>query len=228
MHVGKPHQWLGMGIPAIVVLSCLAMPAVAISASSIEPREAPQQFILATQLINQADNPTSIQKGVKWLEQASKQNYAPALFELASLYEQGNYVTADMSKAFDLYEQAAKQGNRDAQYNLGILYLRKPHNLKLAQYWLEQAAKQKDLEAMYDLALFHDSADGKSANPQLANFWYTKAAELGFRTAQFELGVRYLQGAVLEKDTKKAAWWAAFFVSRLVGTRARLSRRPES
>lgn len=84
-----------------------------------------------------------------------------AQFLLAEHYGQRNSLDADYGVAAKWYQKAANQGNKDAQYKLGLLYaesLGVSQNLVAAYFWVSLAAtggtnkpwlaKQKELEKM--------------------------------------------------------------------------------
>ena len=158
-----------VGIPTLTTATEPGSSTAASNSSAPPPagdvQDAPTQYAIASRLLTQ-NSETDYAQGLEWLSRAAKQNHAPALFDLANLYENGLYVQQDMAKALELYEQAAKQGYLDAQYNLGILYLKRPRNYAKAQFWLQQAANQNDRDAQYNLALLYDVEDtDKKANP---------------------------------------------------------------
>ena len=73
---------------------------------------------------------------------------------LASMYYIGQGVRQNYYKAFDLYQQAAKQGNVDAQYALGNMYLLGEgieEDVFLASEWYRKAAKQGHQRASNNL-----------------------------------------------------------------------------
>ena len=53
-------------------------------------------------------------KAVEWLEKSARQDYAAAQFDLAGFYEAGVGVEKNQTRALELYEKAAFQGNADA------------------------------------------------------------------------------------------------------------------
>jgi TPR repeat protein len=75
-------------------------------------------------------------KGIGYLEQATMQNFPPALDELAGLYLAGEGVEKDEKKALSYYIQAAYSGYGPSQFNCGIMY-------KIGQ------ATEKDMEKAY-------------------------------------------------------------------------------
>jgi len=55
-------------------------------------------------------------------------------------------------------QEAAQQGDANAQYNLGVLYLQGdgvPQNHKQAVKWIQEAARQGNAEAQYKLGLLY-------------------------------------------------------------------------
>jgi len=48
--------------------------------------------------------------------------YAPAMYELAKMYEGGFGVQRDYRKAAELYEKAVKKVHADSMFALGVLY----------------------------------------------------------------------------------------------------------
>ena len=60
---------------------------------------------------------------------------------LAYMYDNGDYVSADPCKAFEYYHMAAEQGNDIGKFNLGICYLTglgTEPNIEQGKYWLSQ------------------------------------------------------------------------------------------
>lgn len=65
---------------------------------------------------------------------------------LAYMYDNGDYVSADPCKAFEYYHMAAEQGNDIGKFNLGICYLTglgTEPNIEQGKYWLGQI-QEKD------------------------------------------------------------------------------------
>jgi TPR repeat protein len=91
-------------------------------------------------------------------------------------YQKGNYI-----KALNTFYVLAKNGDAEAQYNVGLIYANGKGvktDIAEAQEWYEQAAKQGNASAAYNLALLYQSAE--KINPQAveqAVYWYEKAAE---------------------------------------------------
>ena len=126
---------------------------------------------------------------------------------LGSLYlNQKNYVDA-----LKWYRKAAEQGQRDAQYNLGIMYDQGWGVTKdeiEAVKWFMKAATQGHAGAQYNLGCAYRDGKGVRQNFVEANKWYLKAAEQGHAEAQNSIGISYLRGrGDFAKDSQKAIEW---------------------
>ncbi len=86
-------------------------------------------------------------KAAEFYTKSADQGYAKAQNNLAQLYENGLIGSLpDEDKAGWLYWSAARQGDKDAQFNLGNLYLGHG-NLEEAIKWLIAAMLQNDTQA---------------------------------------------------------------------------------
>lgn len=111
---------------------------------------------------------------------------------------------------FSSYKRAAEQGERRAQYLLGLRYERgvpgEPDYVAAA-HWYAKAAAQGMHLAAFRLALIYQYGRGVTRDPSLAAKWYTKAAEEGLPEAQFNLGYLYERGIGVAVDGKASAVW---------------------
>ena len=108
------------------------------------------------------------------------------------------------------YKRAAEQGERKAQYLLGLRYERgvpgEP-DFTAAAHWYAKAAIQGMRLAAFRLALIYHHGRGVPRDPGLAAKWYTKAAEEGLAEAQFNLGYLYERGIGVPVDGKLSVAW---------------------
>jgi DNA polymerase III epsilon subunit-like protein len=121
------------------------------------------------------------------------------------LYQQKNYL-----QAFGIYRKFAKEGNANAQYNLGIMYANAQgvkNNDLHAVYCYQKAADQGDAYAQNNLGWMYGNGRGVEKDDQKAVFWYRKAADQGNSTAQYNMGWMYGNGRGVEKDEHKATLW---------------------
>lgn len=67
---------------------------------------------------------------------------------LAYMYDNGDYVSADPYKAFEYYHMAAEQGNDVGRFNLGICYLTglgTEPNIEQGKYWIGQIQEDSSI-----------------------------------------------------------------------------------
>lgn len=86
--------------------------------------------------------------------------------------------------------QQAKNGDADAQYELGSYYLDNQwmqQDYPEAMEWLEKAAKQEHLDAMYEVGLIYHKGLGVESNRDQAVEWLTKAGLEGHDKARRQL-----------------------------------------
>ena len=121
------------------------------------------------------------------------------------------FSTGNYEQALRLWLPLAEKDNADAQYNLGILYMKGlgvEKNLKTAFIWYKRASANGHTDAMYNLGTMYNKGKVIYRSPKDANKWWLKAAELGNAAAQFNIAVEYAYGRNLGKDVDKAiAWW---------------------
>jgi hypothetical protein len=91
---------------------------------------------------------------------------AEAQYNLGVLYETGQCVPQDYTKARQWYEKAAAQGHEEAQYNLGVMYAEGEGvsmDYTKARQWFEQAAAQGHPAAQEGLMTLIEITRGRSS-----------------------------------------------------------------
>ncbi|MEK8020884.1 MAG: tetratricopeptide repeat protein, partial [Candidatus Parabeggiatoa sp.] len=91
-------------------------------------------------------------------------------------------------------EKSAKQGNVDAQYNLGIAYLNGKgiaKDYEKAADWWRKAAEQGNANAQNNLGVAYEKGQGITQDYEIAVNWWGKAAKQGHISAQFNLAKIY-------------------------------------
>ena len=107
-------------------------------------------------------------------------------------------------------EPLAKQGDVNAQYNLGTMYQYGQgvtRNHQTAVKWYTLAAEQGDTYAQSNLGSMYQFGQGVTQNDKTAVKWYTLAAEQGNVIAQGKLGVMYALGDGVIRDNVYAHMW---------------------
>ena len=96
----------------------------------------------------------------------------------------------DYTRAVHLLYPAAKAGNKEAQYQLGILIRNGQgtrQNPKIAAQWLLLACKQGLAKAQYALGVMYLDGIGVDENDVKAKHWLVLAAKQGHRQAKAKL-----------------------------------------
>jgi len=97
------------------------------------------------------------------------------------------YDRANWKSALDVWLPSAKGGNAQAQYYVGTIYTKNNKNAEAYQnavLWFTRAAEQDHSAAQYSLAYLYEHGLGIKMNPQIARYWYQKAA--GLQTAKID------------------------------------------
>ena len=110
----------------------------------------------------------------------------------------------------------SKEGNRNAQYTLGILYdegVGVDKDKKKAIRLYTQAAEQGQLDAMNNLGQAYRKGDGVFIDYEKAYYWISKAAEKNYPIALRALGDMFRLGEYVEVDNDEALKWYSKAVS---------------
>ena len=116
----------------------------------------------------------------------------------------------DYKKAAECFRRAAEQGHVNAQYNIGIMYVRGKgvnQDYEEALKWLHKAAEQGNVNAQYNIGVMYERGNGVNQDYKEALKWYHKAAEQGKAEAQHNIGIMYADGQGVPQDNKKAVKW---------------------
>jgi len=138
---------------------------------------------------------------------------ANAQYTLGNAYHFGAGVSKQLPVAMRWYLKAAAQGHRDAQVNLGLMYLQElpqagmAGNPTQARYWFRRAAESGDGQAMFYLANCHLLGNGAPVDLYEVERWYRAAAEQGLVTAQYHLGLLLLAGQGRTPDPTQGMHW---------------------
>lgn len=106
----------------------------------------------------------------------------------------------------DDYRDKASQGDKIAQYNLGVCYLNGfgvEKDVQKAIYWCEKSAKQEYAAAQYCLGTIYL----EQQNYQEAMSWLTKASNQHYADAEYQMAVVYSNGLGVAKDSEKTYYW---------------------
>lgn len=117
------------------------------------------------------------------------------------------YADQEYSAAAESFKKAAAKGNPEAQFNLGLMYLKGEgveQDYRQAMALFQQSAEQDNARAQLNLARMYAKGQGLVASYAKALPWFKKSAEQGYADAQYSLGVLYVTGTGAPRDYRKA------------------------
>ena len=126
--------------------------------------------LLKGDLSQQPEDPTDPYWNLAWHGRLASYGDPDSQFFVAQIYEQGNLVPKDLSKAIDFYKQAAYQGHLESCRKLAELL---PEE---AEDWFTVAAKLNDPMAQIKLSKLYESRGDR----EKAIFWLEKAMRILF------------------------------------------------
>ena len=144
---------------------------------------------------------------IEELRAEAEKGNVQAQFKLGWVYDQGDEVEQDYSKAAKWYLKAAEKGNKNAQFSLGYFY---EYGKGVGQDYEEavecyrKSAEQGHTTAMLFLGKCYEYGRGVAVDKAEAVRLYQKAADLGNRVAQNTLAFCYEVGLGTQCDINKA------------------------
>ena len=120
------------------------------------------------------------------------------------------FQTGDVTAAIVGLIALARDGDADAQYDLGWRYFcgdGVPKSYSEAVKWYRLAAEQGHAKAQFHLGDRHYWGIGVDKNRAEAAEWYRLAAEQGYADAQYELGQMYERGRGVPQNSPEAVRW---------------------
>lgn len=144
----------------------------------------------------------------KWYKMASDTDDADGLCSYGCMLIYGRGCKQDQKKAKELFERASKKGSALGNYQLGVVYeqgLGVPIDNQKAFDLYQKAAAGGINHAMNNLASM--KAKGLLKTDWTPEDMYKKAAQKGSVTAEYNLGMLYLDGDQVQKNEKLAVEW---------------------
>jgi len=183
--------------------------------ASLDHKES--QYELSILYKNGNGTTKSAEKAKKWLDKAAANGHLKARAQLRELLsdEEKNHNYKTESGYFNfsadsVYVAAAKKGDLDAQFKLGLMYIEGDainKNTSKGLKWLRSAAGNKHLNSQVKLGDLLYKGDQLDQNYVESAKWYHKAAEQGHSGAQYALAIMYKKGLGLDKNSRKAEKW---------------------
>ena len=101
----------------------------------------------------------------------------------------------------------AQNGDKDAQYQLGILYSTSewgPEDKQQSIFWFQKAADNGHVKAQLSLARLYADGDGIPEHNLMAVYWYKLAAQNNDGEAQYELAQMFSEGRLVGVSKSEA------------------------
>jgi uncharacterized protein len=124
-------------------------------------------------------------------------------FRLGRLYDAGDGVEKNPTKALECYVKSAQGGNVYAQLELGS---RQADSAK-AFFWFSKAAEKGNAAGQFEVAMCYLKGIGVKKDSAKAVEYFRSAAVQGLREAQSKLAVCYEEGNGVEADPKMSKFW---------------------
>ncbi|WP_404344147.1 tetratricopeptide repeat protein [Pseudoalteromonas mariniglutinosa] len=157
-----------------------------------------------------AANEGRFEEALEEFNYLADKGFAPGIYELAKMYEEGHGVQRNYKHAAELYQQAVDKVHANSMFALAVLY-QEGKGVKLdkgkAISLYEMAAQKNHPAAQFNLGVMYASGDGVIQDYQIAKQWYQKAAANNFTLAQFNLALMYYEGLGVPKNIEKSYIW---------------------
>lgn len=149
------------------------------------------------------------EEAFRWFMNSAEKGYAVAQHSVSICYFQGDGTCQDFAKAVQYMRMSAEQGYCKAMLCYGCLLsegvgVKKDRNEAMRLF--EKASGYNALAMFFLGKLFLEEMDG-GADKSKALFWMRRAAYYGVPEAQFELGMWYSEGKLLNRNREQAGRW---------------------
>ena len=143
--------------------------------------------------------------------QLAEDGYVQAQYNLALMYEDGEWVEKNDEQAVKWYRKAAEQGHEVAQNNLGWMYMfgrGVEQSDEEAVEWYRKAASKGYARAQTNLGWMYEFGQGglPQSYPEAAA-WYQSVADQDYAVAQFFLGRLHESGLGAHLNFVQAYKW---------------------
>lgn len=130
-----------------------------------------------------------------------------AQFLVGSAYDSGKGAPHDSNEAMKWYRMAAERGHAEAQNSMGSV-LQAEKRYEEALPWYEMASSQGHALATNNLAYLYDLGLGVKQDRRKGFELYSRAADLGWAEAMWNIANMYGAGQLGEPDFVAACVWS--------------------
>ena len=160
----------------------------------------------------------------KFYRKSANLGLAKSQYALGMLYRDGKGLPEDLTEAMKWFQKSALQNNSDAMYQIGRFYAEGEgvqKNKKIADYWYKksyqtmidekfQNANNGDIgDIIYIAKAFAEGKDGFPKDADQAFIYFKMGAEQENIFCEKQLGLSYLKGIGIKRDSREAEKWLA-------------------
>lgn len=226
------------GDHSLISVTMAALVALAASALPVHAQTAADAALDMANMLDGAGGGVSGDAYVAALEDAAEAGQPMAMWQLGTMYENGEGVDKDPAKAFGYFAQIANQ-HADASprgveadivaqsfvkigdyYRQGVPDAGIPADVDRSRALLLHAATYfGDADAQYRVGLLYTQADGLGINPLQSARWFSLAARKGHCLAQAQLGDMLFKGTEgIQSQPVEGLMWLNVAHVRCAGT----------
>lgn len=142
---------------------------------------------------------------------AAEMGNADAQCFLGYSYGDGeNGLSKEAKESYKWYHEAAMQGNRAAQFRVGLMYeygIGIKKNKKEAAKWYRRSASKNHTGGLFLSGCCYYYGDGVRTDYRWALRYFRKAAKEGHTGAMYMIGNHYMYGFAVERNLEEAVRW---------------------
>lgn len=165
------------------------------------------KWIIAVFSVSLTLSAFGLAQGIDQLKTRAESGDDKAQYDLAVAYYKGNGVPQNYMQAFRWFDSAARKGNADAQFSLGVMFLNGQgvahHEYSQAAIWFRKAAEQGHVKAQFNLGLMYSKGEGVTKDYTSALDWLRKASDQGYVDAQAK--IKFVEDAQRAAKAKEQA-----------------------
>ncbi len=121
-------------------------------------------------------------------DETEEEYYHQAMLNIGNAYYNGEGVEEEVDKALVWYEMAAKRGNVDAMYNIGVILCQNPdateEELQTAVQYLTLAVENGNVAANHFLGILYVLGKGVEKDLDAGRYYLEQAAQAGFEESK--------------------------------------------
>lgn len=165
-----------------------------------------QQFATAMKYLRGINTEVNVDSAKVILFELAKDNFAPALRTIGTMYSTGVGLSQNFHKAYIAYYKAAKLGDAKAMTNIGVMYQcgdSVPQDFFQSYKWYKRGLKNGNIKANYYLGYLYYKGFGVEQSYKTALHYFYEGAKKGNSSSLYMLGLCYIEGNGVEQDIEK-------------------------